>query len=349
MSRLDFSAFDKQIIDLSKDTHATSIRSLSTGNFLIDWATGIGGLPRGRMVEIYGPTTSGKSTVAYQAGVVCQAQGDAVLLLDYEQTFYREYGEALGLRVDGGLFGLVQPESLEDGMGLVEKVIEGNQAGLVIVDSVASMMTRRELAGDLGDDHVAPIPRALTPILKRLIDKIARSEVCLVFVNHMTETIPTGRVRIAKKKTPGGKALGFYASMRLELDLVGKHTRKQFNPFLNKNEDTQIGSKVKVSVVKSKVAYPGKEVFVNLKFGSGFSEVMSAVDVLIARGVIKKKGAWLYLPPELSGTSKSRRVNGLDAATEFLTEHQDLGAVAVTMASSYDDYSLESFGEKHES
>lgn len=285
--------------------YAENVDVIPTGAFLLDVATGVGGLPIGRLVEIFGEPSSGKTTTTLSA--VAQAQKKytkPVLYLDYEHSFDPKYSRLLGVDLSSDKFILSQPESFESGMKIAELYITNNLVSMIVFDSLAAMATERELAGEAGDIHVAEVARAMSAELRRLNNAIDKSQVCVVFINHVHDVIEHGfaaKLGVHRKTTPGGKALKFYSSMRIEMAKADAIKGKVPDPISGAYVDGFTTIKVKAVVVKNKMASPFRVGYFYIHFGEGISEMRMAVDVLIARNIIAQKGTRFVVPSEITG------------------------------------------------
>jgi recombination protein RecA len=287
------------------DEHAENVDAISTGAFMLDIATGIGGLPIGRLVEIYGEPSSGKTTATLSAMAEAQKKyGKPVLCLDYEHAIDPKYCRLLGVDLSKEKFILSQPDSFESGMKIAELYITNNLVSMVVFDSLAAMATEKELAGEPGDVHVAVLARAMSQELRRLTAAIHKSQVCVVFINHVHDVIETGftaKLGIKRKTTPGGKALKFYSSMRIEMAKADAIKGKIQDPISGAFIDGFTTLKVKAVITKNKMASPFRIGYFYIHFGEGISEMRMAVDVLIARNVIGQHGTRFIVPSEITG------------------------------------------------
>jgi recombination protein RecA len=266
------------------------VEGLSTGNILIDYITGVGGLPRGRLIELFGPPSSGKTTTALQTAVTAQREGKTVLYLDYEHALDPEYCQMLGLSIDP-TFLFTQPDSFEQGSNAMRRLVETGELGLVIVDSVASMTPEKTAEIETGSQSNFGVKaRLMGQLMEQLTPVLHRTATTCVFLNQMRDR-PDLRTGITTKVTPGGHALKFYSSMRIEYRQVGNIKRKRWDPLVNDHVEVNDETKVLVHVVKNKVGPPFRKAEVRVRYGRGFSQEWAALSVLLAYGMVKKSGS----------------------------------------------------------
>lgn len=311
------------------------IEALSTGNLGIDTITGIGGLPRGRIIELYGLPSSGKSTTAIQAAVQAQRQGLIVLYLDYENAFDPAYCQALGLDIDAETFLFSQPDTLEQGMNALRRVTRTGELGLAIVDSVAMMISERELEADVGGSKFSDKAKLMYQLMRQLAVETRKSKTTVVFLNHLLTKIdmsPMGArlsaQGIKQKTTPGGEAVKFYASVRLEFRQLKRGKSKEDNPLTGEREDASTSQEVGITCVKNKVGPPYRSAVCHIRYGAGFSQVWTALDILESHGAVKKSGATYKFPPELEADYPKGEAN----IVEFIEAQEGLAAKVVAMA-----------------
>ena len=305
----------------SATTTPTPIEVIPTGAFLLDCATGVGGFPRGRLVELFGLESSGKSTISLSTAKNCQRlTGLPVLYLDYEHAFDISYAEKIGVDTSESMFILSQPESLEQGMSVAEYFIEQELVGLTIVDSLAAMVSEKELTTEIGHNSVALQARAMASLLKRLTHKIHKSNSCVLFINQLREGIATMPGRPARRTTPGGRALKFYASMRIELAAVESVKGKVTDVLTGKTIDGPAGVKINAKVVKNKLARPFQDGTFYLGGDSGICPELSTLELGVARNVIKRNGS-RYILPFRAPSGKAVNLAGQRAVLSFLQEN----------------------------
>lgn len=277
-----------------------SIDAISTGSILIDDAIGIGGLPVGRIIEIYGPESSGKTTLAMQVIAQSQKRGGICAFIDAEHAMDPVYAERLGINTNDLI--ISQPDYGEQALDIAEMLIRSGAVDVIVVDSVAALVPKAELEGDMGDTHVGLQARLMSQALRKLTSVVHKSKTVLIFINQVRSTI--GGLPFADKETTtGGKALKFYSSIRIDVRRIAS---------LKKN-DVQIGNRIVVRVVKNKVAPPFKRAEVSLLFNQGISKELDLLDAALLYGVLKKSGSWITF----EGTNIAQ---GRDQIQELLKE-----------------------------
>ena len=282
---------------------AAAVKAISTGSILIDQAIGIGGLPVGRIVEVYGPESSGKTTLALQAVAQSQRDGGICAFIDAEHALDPIYAANLGINVDDLI--ISQPDSGEQALDITEMLIRSGAIDIIVIDSVAALVPRAELEGDMGDSHIGLQARLMSQALRKLTPVVHKSNTVLIFINQIRQTIG-GMPFSPKETTTGGRALKFYASLRLDIRRIAS---------LKKN-DVQIGNRIRVRVVKNKVAPPFKVVELDLLFNEGISLELDLLDAATHYGVIEKSGAWLSF-------EGSKIAQGREQALKYLKENKD--------------------------
>jgi recombination protein RecA len=275
---------------------------ISTGALGIDICLGIGGIPRGRVVEIFGPESSGKTTLALHIVAEAQKQGGVAAFIDAEHALDVTYARALGVRTDDLL--ISQPDTGEQALEITEVLVRSGAIDVVVVDSVAALVPRAEIEGEMGDAHVGLQARLMSQALRKLTAAIARSNTTVVFINQIREKI--GVMFGSPETTPGGRALKFYASVRLDIRRIASI----------KDGDVVVGGRVRVKVVKNKVAPPFREALFDILYGEGISREGEIVELGVTHGIVDKSGAWYAYNGEKIGQGK-------DNAREFLREHRD--------------------------
>jgi recombination protein RecA len=281
----------------------TNIAVIPTGSLSLDIALGIGGLPRGRVVEIYGPESSGKTTLTLQVAAQCQKQGGTVAFIDAEHALDMTYAEKLGINVDQLL--VSQPDNGEQALEIVDMLVRSNAVDLVVVDSVAALTPKAEIEGEMGDSHVGLQARLMSQALRKLTANIKRSNTLVIFINQIRMKI--GVMFGNPETTTGGNALKFYASVRLDIRRIGA---------VKRGEEI-IGSETRVKVVKNKVAPPFRQAEFEILYGEGVSRESEIVDLGAKLDIIEKAGAWY----SYQGT---RIGQGKDNARTYLIEHPEM-------------------------
>jgi recombination protein RecA len=285
------------------DAKVQDVKAISTGAISLDIATGIGGVPRGRIIEIYGPESSGKTTLTLHIVAEAQKAGGTAVFIDAEHAMDPVYAAKLGVNVKELL--ISQPDSAEEALQIADTLIRSGAIDVLVVDSVAALAPRAELEGDMGDAHVGLQARLMSQALRKLTALLSKSHTSAIFINQIREKI--GVMFGSPETTPGGRALKFYSSMRLDIRRVEAI----------KNGDANIGNKVKVKVVKNKTAQPFRESFFDIIFGQGISKEGSLIDVGVEMEIIDKSGTWLSYGEHKLG-------QGRDAAKTFLKDHPEV-------------------------
>lgn len=278
-----FAQIDKQYgagsVMLLGQTACADISVISTGSLLIDDAIGVGGLPRGRIIEIYGPEASGKTTLALQVIAEAQKNGGICAFIDAEHALDPSYASALGINTHDLI--ISQPDYGEQALDIAEMLIRSGAVDIIVVDSVAALVPKVELEGDMGDTHVGLQARLMSQALRKLTPVVHKSKTVLIFINQVRQTI-NAMPYAEKETTTGGKALKFYASVRIEVKRIGSV----------KKGDVHIGNRVSVTMKKNKVAPPFKRVEVDIVFGKGISNELGIVDIALQHDIVTKSGAW---------------------------------------------------------
>ena len=295
--------FGKGAIMKMNEEGRQPIAALSTGALSLDLATGIGGVPRGRIVEIYGPESSGKTTLTLSIIARIQAQKGVAAFIDAEHALDPTYAQKIGVQLEDLL--ISQPDSGEQALQIAEMLVRSNAVDLIVVDSVAALVPKAEIEGEMGDSHMGLQARLMSQALRKLTGIISRSKTCIIFINQLREKI--GVMFGNPETTPGGKALKFYASMRLDIRRIAS---------LKKGEDV-VGNRVKVKVVKNKCAAPFKQAEFDILFNEGISRASSIIDLAISQQIIEKSGSWLSYNNEKIG-------QGRDAAQLHLKDNPKL-------------------------
>src|SRR5215218_6374610 len=279
------------------------IETISTGSLGLDIALGVGGLPRGRIVEIYGPESSGKTTLALHAIAEAQKVGGAAAFVDAEHALDPGYAKKLGVDIDELI--VSQPDTGEQALEIVDTLVRSNAIDVLVIDSVAALVPRAEIEGEMGDSHVGLQARLMSQALRKLSGSLYRSGTTAVFINQLREKI--GVMFGSPETTPGGRALKFYSSVRLDIRRIGA---------LKVGNDT-VGNHTRVKIVKNKVAPPFKTVEFDVMYGEGISREGSVLDIGIEHDVIQKSGAWFAYGDERLG-------QGRENAKQFLKENYEV-------------------------
>jgi recombination protein RecA len=282
---------------------ALAIPSISTGSIAIDAAIGIGGFPRGRVVEVYGPESSGKTTLALSVVAQAQRVGGVAAFIDAEHAIDAEYAGKLGVDIDNML--ISQPDFGEQALEIAEMLVRSNSVDVVVIDSVAALVPRAEIEGEMGDSHVGLQARLMSQALRKLTAIVAKSKTCLVFINQIREKI--GVMFGSPETTSGGRALKFYSSVRIDIRRIGTL----------KDGDVVVGSRAKVKIVKNKVAAPFRIAEFDIDYGEGISRPGELVDLGVEHKVVGKSGAWYNYGDVRLG-------QGRENAKQFLRDNPDL-------------------------
>ena len=280
-----------------------AIDVISSGSLALDRALGIGGYPKGRVIEIFGPESSGKTTTALHAVAECQKSGGMCAYIDVEHAIDPVYAEALGVNVDTLL--LSQPDSGEQALGITQRLVQSGAVQLVVVDSVAALVPQAELDGEMGDSHVGLQARLMSKALRKLAGIMSNTGTTVIFINQLREKV--GIVFGNPETTPGGRALKFYASVRV--DVRRGEQLKDGTEF--------IGNATKLKIVKNKVAPPFKTAVVNIVYGQGFSHADEIITMGVEYGIVEKSGSWYSYNGEKIG-------QGMNAARKFMEANPDI-------------------------
>ena len=290
------------IMRLGEQSHV-GIEAVSTGALSLDLALGIGGLPRGRVVEIYGPESSGKSTLAMHVVAEAQRNGGTCAYIDAEHAMDPVYAQAIGVNVDDLL--ISQPDTGEQALEIADMLIRSGALDVFVIDSVAALVPRAEIEGEMGDTHVGLQARLMSQALRKLTGNLNKSRTICVFINQLREKI--GVMFGSPETTPGGRALKFYSSVRLDIRRIEAI----------KDGTEVVGNRTRVKVVKNKVAPPFRQAEFDIMYGRGISREGSLLDVGVDLGIIKKSGAWFTYEGEQLG-------QGRENVKNFLSENLDL-------------------------
>lgn len=299
--------FGKGTVMRMGDKSAEPIDAVSTGSFALDMALGIGGLPRGRVVEIYGPESSGKTTLTLQAIASCQKAGGTAAFVDAEHALDPTYAEKLGVNVDDLL--VSQPDTGEQALEITDMLVRSGAVDMVVIDSVAALTPKAEIEGEMGEMQVGLQARLMSQALRKLTGTIKKSGCLVIFINQLRMKIGMMMPGQNPETTTGGNALKFYASVRLDIRRIGSV----------KKGDEIIGNETKIKVVKNKLAPPFKQVFTEILYGEGISREGELIDLGVDHKLVEKSGSWYSYGGERIGQGK-------DNARNFLREHKDVAA-----------------------
>ena len=310
------------ILKMSDDAIDKEIEAISSGSPSLDLALGIGGYPRGRVVEIYGPESSGKTTLALHAVAEIQKQGGVAAFIDAEHALDVGYARKLGVKIDDLL--VSQPDTGEQALEIADMLIRSGALDVLVIDSVAALVPRAEIEGEMGDAHVGLQARLMSQALRKLTANLNRSRTICVFINQLREKI--GVIYGSPETTPGGRALKFYASVRLDVRRIAA---------IKEGEEV-VGSRTRVKVVKNKVAPPFKQVEFDIMYGEGVSKTGELIDLGAQAGVVEKSGAWFSYGGQRIGQGRENAKQFLKENPQVATEiekaiRQNAGLVAGAM------------------
>ncbi|HDQ26453.1 MAG TPA: recombinase RecA [bacterium] len=284
-------------------TPAAKIESIATGALSLDLALGGGGVPRGRVIEVYGPESSGKSTLALNIVAQCQKTGGSAAYVDAENALDAEYAKKIGVNVDELL--VSQPDTGEQGLEIVETLVRSGAVDVIVVDSVAALVPKAEIEGDMGDSHMGLQARLMSQALRKLTSIISKSKVVVIFINQLREKI--GVMFGNPETTPGGRALKFYSSVRIDVRRI--ETLKEGEVF--------VGNRVRAKIVKNKVAPPFREAIFDIIFGRGILREAATLEAAVENGVVEKSGTWYSY-------SGGKLGQGRDAVVRYLSDHEPI-------------------------
>jgi len=296
------------IMRLGENAHM-NIDVVPTGALALDVALGVGGLPRGRIVEIYGPESSGKSTLATHVVAEAQRNGGTCAYIDAEHAMDPVYAKAIGVNIDDLL--ISQPDTGEQGLEIADMLIRSGSLDVIVIDSVAALVPRAEIEGEMGDTHVGLQARLMSQALRKLTGNLSRSQTIAIFINQLREKI--GVMFGSPETTPGGRALKFYASVRLDIRRIESL----------KDGAEVIGNRTRVKVVKNKCAPPFRQAEFDIMYGKGISREGSVIDLGVELGVVKKSGAWITYEGEQLGQGREKAKEFLIANPELMVEITD--------------------------
>ena len=309
--------FGKGSIMRMGDAADTKIATVSSGSLAIDEALGVGGYPRGRIIEMYGPESSGKTTVALHAVAEVQKRGGTAAYIDAENALDPQYAQALGVNVKDLL--LSQPDTGEEGLEIADALIASGAVDIVIVDSVAALVPRAEIEGEMGDTHVGLQARLMSQALRKLSGEINKTKTIAIFINQIREKV--GVMFGNPETTPGGRALKFYSTIRMEI-----RRGEQL-----KDGTEVIGNRAKIKVVKNKVAPPFRKAEVDIMYGQGISKTGEVLDMAVEKDLVKKSGAWYSYGNERIGQGRENAKKWLDEHPEAMAELTNKVRVAYGM------------------
>ncbi|MDN5697407.1 MAG: recombinase RecA [Rubrobacter sp.] len=295
--------FGKGAIMRMGDETLARVESISTGALALDLALGVGGVPKGRIVEIYGPESSGKTTLALHVLAEAQKNGGLAAFIDAEHALDPIYAEAIGVDIENLYFS--QPDNGEQALEIADTLIRSGALDVVVVDSVAALVPKAEIEGEMGDSHVGLQARLMSQALRKLSGSLSRSGTTAIFINQLREKI--GVTFGSPETTPGGRALKFYSSVRIDVRRIGAL----------KNGNDTVGNQTRVKVAKNKVAPPFKQVEFDIMYGEGISREGSLIDVGIENEIVQKSGAWFAYGDERLG-------QGRENAKQFLKDNEDV-------------------------
>ena len=295
--------FGKGSIMRLGENSSIMVEAIPTGSLSLDVALGIGGVPKGRIIEIYGPESSGKTTLALHIVAEAQKRGGEVAFIDAEHALDPTYARALGVDIDSML--ISQPDTGEQGLEICEALVRSGAIDVVVVDSVAALTPRAEIEGDMGDSHVGLLARLMSQALRKLAGSISKTNCVVIFINQLREKV--GVVYGNPEVTTGGRALKFYSSVRMEVRRVEAI----------KNGTEVVGNRTRAKIVKNKVAPPFREAEFEIMYGEGISKWGELVDLAVKLDIIQKSGSWFSM-------GETRVGQGRDAVKNFLKENPDL-------------------------
>jgi recombination protein RecA len=293
------------------DEYRVDVDVIPTGNLLIDRALGVGGFPRGRIVEVYGPESSGKTTLTLTAIAQAQKNGGLAAFVDVEHALDPQYAKKLGVNMDNLL--VSQPSSGEEALRIVETLVRSNALDIIVLDSVAALVTKQELDGEIGDSTVGAQARLMSAAMRKLTSIIAKARTTCIFTNQIREKI--GVMFGNPETTPGGRALKFYSSVRVDIRRIGA---------IKQTDGTVSGNRTRLKVVKNKVAPPFTEAEFDIMYNEGISAVGSLLDLALEHGILLKRGSWFSYKGEQLGQGRDATKDALKADEKMYAEIEQL-------------------------
>lgn len=290
--------FGKNTVMRLGDNTVQAVEAVSTGSLTLDIALGIGGLPKGRIIEIYGPESSGKTTMTLQAIAECQKKGGTCAFIDAEHALDPEYAKKLGVDIDNLL--VSQPDNGEQALEIADMLVRSGAIDLIVIDSVAALTPKAEIEGEMGDSHMGLQARLMSQALRKITGNAKRSNCMVIFINQIRMKI--GVMFGSPETTTGGNALKFYASVRLDIRRIGAV----------KEGDEIVGNETKVKVVKNKMAPPFKEAIFQILYGKGTNMLGEVIDLAVAQDIVQKAGAWYSYQGDKIGQGKNNTIRYLE-------------------------------------
>ena len=306
ISQIDRQFGKGSIMRLGEEHMPSNENSVSTGCLSLDVALGVGGVPKGRIIEIYGPESSGKTTLALHIVAEAQKKKGFVAYIDAEHAVDPEYSKKLGVDIEELL--ISQPDTGEQALEICETLVRSGAVDVIVIDSVAALVPRAELEGDMGDTHVGLQARLMSQALRKLTGTVSRSNTTVIFINQIREKI--GVMFGNPETTPGGRALKFYSSIRMEIRRITSL----------KDSGEMVGSRVRVKVVKNKVAPPFKQTEFDIMYGKGISYEGDVLDIAVAGNIVEKTGAWYSFGDKKIGQGRENTKTFLNENPEVLTD-----------------------------
>ena len=295
------------LMKLGDNKDILDVDTIPSGSILLDEALGVGGYPKGRIIEIYGPESSGKTTLALHAIAECQKKGGIAAFIDAEHALDPTYAKNLGVNIDD--LWISQPDNGEQALEITERLVRSGAIDIIVVDSVAALTPQAEIEGDMGDSHVGLQARLMSQALRKLTGILAKSNTTIIFINQIRMKI--GVMFGNPETTTGGNALKFYASVRMDVRRIES---------IGKNQDELTGNRVRVKIVKNKVAPPFKKCEIDLMFGTGISKLGALLDAAIKCNLIEKAGAWYSYKGEKIGQGRDKTLEYLQNNVDFQNE-----------------------------